>query len=87
MHEKKTDEKILSKGTVITAVILRNISPITAVEGITPYECFIGSKPNVSNIKVSGYAAYLQIPEETSKKWCEELKYLLRISHEENCEL
>ena len=34
---------------VLTAVVLRNRSPTVAVKDMTPYEAFIGSKPDVSN--------------------------------------
>ena len=36
---------------------------------MTPYECFVGSKPNVSNLKVFGCTAYMQIPKELRKRW------------------
>lgn len=37
---------------VLTAVVLRNRSPTVAVKDMTPYEAFIGSKPDVANLKV-----------------------------------
>ncbi len=53
----------------LTAVVLRNRSPTKAVEEITPYQCFLGSKPNVSNFRVFGCKAYMHIPKETRRKW------------------
>ena len=54
---------------VITAAILRNRSPTKAVEYMTPYELFHGSKPNVSNLRVFGCTAYMHVPKETRRKW------------------
>ena len=54
---------------VQTTAILRSRSPTTAVNEMTPYECFVGSKPNVSNLKVFRCTAYMQIPKELRKKW------------------
>ena len=54
---------------VLTAVILRNRSPTVAVKGSTPYESFIGKKPDVSNLKVFGCDAFMHVPQETRKKW------------------
>ncbi len=54
---------------VLTAVILRNRSPTIAVKGMTPYESFIGRKPDVSNLRVFGCDAYMHVPRETRKKW------------------
>ena len=49
---------------VLTAVIIRNRSPTTAVQRMTPYECFYGKKPDVSNFKVFGCTAYAHISKE-----------------------
>ena len=54
---------------VLTAVVLRNRSPTVAVKDMTPHEAFIGSKPDVANLKVFGCDAYMHIPQETRKKW------------------
>ena len=37
-----------------TAAYLRNRSPTIAVNGMIPYECWFGQKPNVSNLRVFG---------------------------------
>lgn len=34
---------------VLTAAVLRNRTPTTAVKDMTPYEAFIGSKPDVAH--------------------------------------
>ena len=54
---------------VLTAVIIRNRSPTTAVQHMTPHECFYGKKPNVSNFKVFGCTAYMHISKEQRRKW------------------
>ena len=54
---------------VATAVILRNRSPTVAVKNMTPYECFIGKKPDVGHLKVFGCDAYMHVPKELRKKW------------------
>ena len=54
---------------VLTAVILRNRGPTKAVNDMTPYQCFTGNKPNVSNLRVFGCTAYMHIAKETRKKW------------------
>ena len=54
---------------VLTAVIIRNRSPTTAVQRMTPYECFYGKKPDVSNFKVFGCTAYAHISKEQRRKW------------------
>ena len=55
--------------TVLTAAILKNRSPSKAVEYMTPYELFHGTKPNVSNFRVFGCTAYMHVPKETRRKW------------------
>ena len=54
---------------VFTTVIIRNRSPTTAVPNITPYECFYGKKPDVSNFKLSGCTAYAHTSKEHREKW------------------
>ena len=51
-----------------TAVYLRNRSPTTALDGITPYECFHGEKPDVSNLRVFGCKAFVHVPKERRSK-------------------
>ena len=54
---------------VLTAEIIRNRSPTTAVQHMTPYECFCGKKPDDSNFKVFGCTAYVHISKEQRRKW------------------
>ena len=45
-----------------TAVYLRNRSPTKALEGITPFEAWHGSKPDVSALQIFGCCAYAHVP-------------------------
>ena len=51
-----------------TSVYVRNRSPTTALNGITPYECLFEKKPDVSNLRVFGCVTYMHIPENQRKK-------------------
>ena len=53
---------------VNTSVYVRNRSPTTALNGITPYECLLKKKPDVSNLRVFGCVTYVYIPENQRKK-------------------
>ena len=53
---------------VNTSVYVRNRSPTTALNGITPYECLLKKKPDVSNLRVFGCVTYVHIPENQRKK-------------------
>jgi len=44
-----------------TAVYLRNRSPTKALEGITPFEAWSGTKPDVSSLRVFGCSAYAHV--------------------------
>ena len=50
------------------AAYVRNRSPITAVEGMTPYEAWKGYKPNVSHFRIFGCGAYVHIPKDERSK-------------------
>lgn len=54
---------------VSTAVYLRNRSPTTAVEGMTPYEALTGEKPRVDMLRVFGCLAYAHIPKDERQKF------------------
>ena len=54
---------------VLAAVIIRNRSPRTAVQLITPHECFCGKKPNGPIFKVFQCTAYMHISKEQRRKW------------------
>ena len=51
-----------------TAVYLRNRSPTKALEGVTPYEAWSGTKPNVSSLRVFGCSAYAHVPKAERRK-------------------
>ena len=51
-----------------STVYLHNRSPTKALEGLTPYEAWTGSKPDVSNLKCFGCTAYGHIPKDERKK-------------------
>ena len=57
LHHAKMPLKFWAEA-LNTAVYLRNRSPTTALDGITPYECFHGEEPDVRNLRVLG-ARYL----------------------------
>ena len=54
---------------VNTAVYLRNRSPTISLKGVTPYESLYGEKPDVSNLKVFGCAAYIHVAKQKRKKF------------------
>lgn len=45
-----------------TAVYLRNRSPTKALQGITPFEAWHGTKPDVSSLRIFGCSAYAHVP-------------------------
>ena len=51
-----------------TAVYLRNRSPTKALEGITPYEAWSGTKPDVSSLRICGCSAYAHVPRAERRK-------------------
>ena len=51
-----------------TAVYLRNRSPTKALEGITPYEAWSGTKPDVSSLRIFGCSAYAHVPKAERRK-------------------
>ena len=67
LHHAKMPLKFWAEA-LSTAVYLRNRSPTTALDGITPYECFHGEKPDVSNLKVFGCRAFVHVPKEKRSK-------------------
>ena len=52
-----------------TAVYLRNRSPTTSLNAITPYEALFNRKPDVSHLRVFGCRAFVHIPKEQRKKF------------------
>ena len=53
---------------VNTAVYLRNRSPTVSLKQVTPYERWIGEKPDVSNLRVFGCVAYVHVAREKRSK-------------------
>ena len=51
-----------------TAVYLRNRSPTKAVEGMTPFEAWMGEKPGVEHLRIFGCVAYAHVAKEERKK-------------------
>ena len=47
-----------------TATYLHNRSPTNAVQKMTPYEAWMGMKPNVSHLRVFGCDAYSHLPKD-----------------------
>ena len=50
------------------AVYVRNRSPTTSLPGKTPYECWFGKKPDLSNLRVFGCVSYVHIHSQLRKK-------------------
>ena len=53
---------------VSTAIYLRNRSPTSYLNDMTPYEAWFKERPNVSNIKVYGCKAYVHVPDQKRRK-------------------
>ena len=51
-----------------TIVYLRNRSPTKALEGVTPYEAWNGSKPDVRSLRIFGCSAYAHVPKSERRK-------------------
>ena len=52
---------------VSTAFYARDQSPTIFLKNVTSYEHWCGKKPNVSNLKVFGCKAYVQVPDAKRK--------------------
>ena len=48
---------------VNTAVYLHNRSPTVALKDKTPFECWFGRKPDISNLRVFGFVCYMHVPD------------------------
>ena len=64
------DQKYWIKA-VQTAIHSKNVSPIMAVSGITPYEKLSKDKPNLEYLRFSGCCALIHIPKVKHSKWDE----------------
>lgn len=59
--------KFLRDEVVSTSIYILNSYTTKAVEGKTPYEVWIGKKPNISYFRVFGYEAFSYIVFEKRK--------------------
>jgi hypothetical protein len=48
----------------VTVVYLKNLSPTSALENLTPHEAWFDKKPNLQHLRVLGCTAYVHVPEE-----------------------
>ncbi len=53
---------------VSTAAYLRNRSPTTKLESMTPHQAWFGRKPGITHLRVFGSTAYVHIPKDCRKK-------------------
>lgn len=53
---------------ISTAAYLKNRSPTSAVEGMTPHQAWYGEKPGVGHLRVFGCVAYTHVPKEERQK-------------------
>lgn len=53
---------------VNTATYLHNRSPISSLPDKTPYECWYGTKPDVSNLRVFGSICFVHTPDSLRQK-------------------
>ena len=71
VHTMLADSKLPHKfwaESLSTAVYLRNRSPTKALEGVTPYEAWSGTKPDVSFLRIFGCSAYAHVPRAERRK-------------------
>ena len=53
---------------VHTTIYLRNRSPSSSLDGITPFEAWYGFKPMVKHLRVFGLVCYALVPKEKLQK-------------------
>ena len=53
---------------VSTAVLMKNVSPSSYLQDMTPYERWWNQKPDVSNLRIFGCIAYVHVPAEKRTK-------------------
>ena len=68
---------------VNTSVYVRNRSPTTALNNITPYECLFKKKPDLSNLRVFGCVTYTHIPNNQRKKLDEKSRKSIFVGYPE----
>lgn len=67
LHYVKLTQVFWGEAILIT-IYLQNRQPNKAVDNLSPYELWIGHKPNVFHLRVSSCIAFVLILEENSKK-------------------
>lgn len=67
-----------------TAVYLKNRSPTTALNNITPYEAWHGKKPDLSNVRVFGSPVMVHIPKQKRLKWDKKSEEHILVGYSEN---
>ena len=69
---------------VNTSVYLRNRSPTTALDGITPYECLFNQKPDVANLRVFGCVSYVHVPDNQRTKLDAKSRKVIFVGYRDN---
>jgi hypothetical protein len=67
MHHASLPQTLWAEA-VATATYLRNRTVSTTINGVTPFEVWNGSKPDVSTLRVFGCCAYVHVPKEQRSK-------------------
>ena len=67
IHHAKVPLKFWAEA-INAAVCLHNRSPTTALKNKTPFECWFGKKPDVSNLRVFGCICFVYVPDKLRKK-------------------
>lgn len=62
-------QKIFWTEGVSIAAYITNRSPTKALDYKTPYELWIGKRPNLNNMKIFGCHAMVHVPKESRRKW------------------
>src|SRR5258708_35628970 len=50
------------------AAFIHNLSPMRALENMTPAEAWSGNKPDVSHLRVFGYRVFVHLPDKVQSK-------------------
>ncbi|GAU45509.1 hypothetical protein TSUD_129550 [Trifolium subterraneum] len=67
LNSKGLPKELWGEAVATTTYVL-NRCPTKRLEGITPEECWTGSKPSVSHLRVFGSVAYKHVPDQLRKK-------------------
>ena len=69
---------------VLAAAYLYNRSPSRVLGGRTPFEFWTGEKPDLSNLRIFGCQAWVQVPKQRRKKWDEKSVKLIFVGYPED---